>query len=580
MDSRPEAFRAMASDNRHDLYQVTSEPYKKKKSFARCTSVGRSIRHVLIKIFKSRGASLVLLWGFIMLFVFHFLATTPEHESTLLLGSKNIGPVVILCVSMLLYPILGWLADDICGRYRVIKAGLWTMWLASILFYIASAVFSYCKKNGPFSYGCMKVTSHGNVRNILRNILYMIISLGIGASFCNVIQFGVDQLQDASSSEITSFFRWFGWLWFLSKVMSELTQSCFCPEYEPLGHLLFPTLLTVAIVSDYLCNHCLTKEPTAENPLPKVLKILRYAMKNKYPRLPNVLTESYEDEPYSRIDLAMDKYGGPFSTEQVEDVKTFLRMTVVVIVWTSFGGLFLAAYPAWDKVTQHLTDTHGVQENCQNNAAFYNENCFTRVGVIHAGDIFMVVVLPLYEFIFHPFLRRCFSVSILRRASLGVALLVLSLGVCTAIEFVANHQHLQHHQQEANLTMCPLASNYSSSTDTHKLPLDYMWMALPYILSSISQFLIATTGPEFVCAQSPYSVRGFLYGLTFGSIGLFTVVLSGLMKGVAVLAEKLLSSSPYGCLSWYLLIALGLLLLVLLLNCTAFKCYKKRMRGS
>ena len=574
----------------NDLYQVSravSEPYFRKNKGTlhvirarKSTGIRYNFSHYRFKIFKSRGASLVLLWGFIMLFVFHFLATTPEHESTLLLGSKNIGPVVILCMSMLLYPILGWLADVKCGRYRVIKAGLWTMWLASILFCIASAVFSYCKKNGPFSYGCMKVTSHGNVRNILRNILYMIISLGIGASFCNVIQFGVDQLQDASSSEITSFFRWFGWLWFLSGVTSGLTQSCFCPEYEPLGHLLFPTLLTVAIVSDYLCNHCLTKEPTAENPLPKVLKILRYAMKNKYPRLPNVLTESYEDEPYSRIDLAKDKYGGPFSTEQVEDVKTFLRMTAVVIVWTSFGGLFLVAYPAWDKVAQHLTDTHGVQENCQNNAAFYNENCFTRVGVIHAGDVFMVVVFPLYEFIFHPFLRRCFRVSILRRASLGVALLVLSFGVCTAIEFVANHQHLQHHQQEANLTMCPLASNYSSSTDTHKLPLDYKWMVLPEILKAASQFLIATTGSEFVCAQCPQPVKGLLYGLTFGGVGLFTAVSAGLMKGVSVLVERWLSSSPYGCLSWYLLIALGLLLFNLFLIWSVFKCYKKRTRDS
>ena len=135
---------------------------------------------------------MVLWWGFITLFVFRLLATTPEHESTLLLGSKNIGPVVILCMSMLLYPILGWLADVKCGRYRVIKAGLWTMWLASILFCIASAVFSY------ESFSNKKVTSHGNVRNILRNILYMIISLGIGASFCNVIQFGADPMTSTS----------------------------------------------------------------------------------------------------------------------------------------------------------------------------------------------------------------------------------------------------------------------------------------------------------------------------------------------------------------------------------------------
>ena len=87
------------------------------------------------------------------------------------------------------------------------------------------------------------VTLLGHLRAKLRVVLYIPICLGLGGILSNILQFVTDQLVDASSGEITSFLRWFAWLWFLSGVLAGMSQSCLCYQYEPTVYLISPTLL-------------------------------------------------------------------------------------------------------------------------------------------------------------------------------------------------------------------------------------------------------------------------------------------------------------------------------------------------
>ena len=63
------------------------------------------------------------------------------------------------------------------------------------------------------------------------------------------------------------------------------------------------------------------KKPLLSNPIKHIAKVLNYARKHKYPERRSALTY-WEDDYPSRIDLGKDKYGGPFTIEEVEDVKT------------------------------------------------------------------------------------------------------------------------------------------------------------------------------------------------------------------------------------------------------------------
>ena len=246
------------------------------------------------------------------------MTSSPNRRTVLTLGDKAISPVLVFTMCMLLYPILGWLGDVKCGRYRVIKWGLWTMWVMSILFCLLSAILIYF----------FPLTLLGHLRAKLRVVFYIPICLGLGGILSNILQFGTDQLVDASSGEITSFLRWFAWLWFLSGVLAGVSQCCLCYQYEPAVYLISPTLITMSIALDFVSNHWLVKEPPSSNPLVLILRVLRYVIKNKYPRQRSAFTY-WEDKPYSRIDLAKDRFGGPFTTEQVEDVKTFFRIISV-----------------------------------------------------------------------------------------------------------------------------------------------------------------------------------------------------------------------------------------------------------
>ena len=81
----------------------------------------------------------------------------------------------------------------------------------------------------------------------------------------------------------------------------------------------------------------MVKEPVTQNPFSQIYKVINYAIKNKHPQRRSAFTYC-EDELPSRIDFGKSKYGGPFTTEQVEDVKTFLRLLIVVVIASVLFG--------------------------------------------------------------------------------------------------------------------------------------------------------------------------------------------------------------------------------------------------
>ena len=82
-------------------------------------------------------------------------------------------------------------------------------------------------------------------------------------------------------------------------------------------------------------------ESGRQNPYKVVYKILNFVRKHKYPFQRSAFTYC-DDELPSRIDFAKERFGGPFTTEQVEDVKTLLRILLVFVV---LGTVFVLDVP-------------------------------------------------------------------------------------------------------------------------------------------------------------------------------------------------------------------------------------------
>ena len=89
------------------------------------------------------------------------------------------------------------------------------------------------------------------------------------------------------------------------------------------------------------------------NPYHLIYRVLKFAKEHKCPVQHSAFTY-WENEIPSRIDLGKRKYGGPFTTEEVEDVRTFLCLFKLllslagILVFSSFiqlGSTILLVIP-------------------------------------------------------------------------------------------------------------------------------------------------------------------------------------------------------------------------------------------
>ena len=103
-------------------------------------------------------------------------------------------------------------------------------------------------------------------------------------------QFGLDQLQDASTTEITAFISWYVWTYFCIRTLFDFTHICVNTEYYVFGQLLVCISITVVICSSYFLESSLVQEPVTQNPFKLIYKVLHYAITNKHPRYRSAFT--------------------------------------------------------------------------------------------------------------------------------------------------------------------------------------------------------------------------------------------------------------------------------------------------
>ena len=473
--------------------------------------------------FRNKGALLVLIWNFSAYLTFSYPF------------SNNLNVQLGFLASMLLYPIAGWLADVHFGRYTVIKYSIWIMWCSAVISNVWILVKHYI---------------HNRV------VLYTMEILLNGAGFVglagfqsNAIQFGVDQLADASSSEISSYISWYTWIFFLSKCIVVLMQTCFCAWFsKSWTYFIFPLSCTVSLVSDALFNKYLVKEPVARNPVKLIYQVLKFAAKNKYPRLRSAFIY-WNDKSYLRIDLAKTKYGGPFSTEQVENVKSFLRILLLSVAASVYVGSFSGLYQANKNLQFHYRDDHYVEKcNIGPSSAAFLDNCFLKDVARMLSYFIIVVFVPLFEVVLYPLISKCAPYvghGMLYRFLLGM-FLAFVFCLCLLVFEVAA---IYNNNLGKNTTMCLLQA---SEKDFDVVNLDYKWLMLPQIFIGFSFYLLYSSGMEFVYAQTPYAMKGLLMGIVFCTCSVSIGIAYSYITLVRIVSQmRSLAQFKENCGLWY-----------------------------
>jgi len=509
-----------------------------------------------IRGFKNKGGLLTLLWSYCgFLFIFYIfekkVATMKE----------------ILVASLVVYPIAGWLADVWYGRYKVIRISLCIGLVASVC-YNFFLIANYLSK-----------TFRGTQSaNILESFIAVVGLVGFSGFQANVLQFGIDQFIDASSTEISSYISWYVWVVFVSRcsILFSQVHDCleghFKHENMELSFLLISFMMSVAVISDFLFNKWLIKEPVVHNPLRLIFQVLKYAVKNKYPRLRSAFTY-WEDKPYARLDLGKAKYGGPFTTEEVEDVKTFFRILFIVSVASIIFGLCLILDSVFESLTKHYTGGSIISDDL--------ENCYKHKGVISSANILVVAFIPFFEFVLYPLFRKCNTFSklkIMYRFLLGILLLGLYELCIMSIEITAIYSSSNHN------STCFLFYELHKSTQpqVQHVPvlMDYRWLMLSRGFSTGSMYLLITSSIEFIYAQAPYSMKGLLAGIIYCWVGVMAGTVLSLWNVTLRKAADKVSSGPISnlCGVWFYASALAFTLLLFLIGIGFVKWYTFRRR--
>ena len=244
------------------------------------------------------------------------------------------------CVSRMFYPIAGFIADVYIGRCRMINISILSIFTGYGILVVSFLLEGQTNIHTPVT-----------VLHVIQVVSFLFISAGGGAFEATIIPFGVDQLQGASSAEISSYFHFFyfgrnlGMVCgiFMYGLVSYSTDKILAYEYNSnesqklntyvynvFQPLVTISILTIGLVLNVCLYHWYFKNTLWENPVKLVAKVLCYAATVKRHLPVHRRAFRYGEEKKKRIDLAKIEYDGKFSAEKVEDVKSFCRIFLLM----------------------------------------------------------------------------------------------------------------------------------------------------------------------------------------------------------------------------------------------------------
>ena len=492
----------------------------------------------------SRSLLLILVWEFIIccslglilhkIQYFHLKVGNQEGHnsvSTWVVHGKTV--VGIAAVSTFLFPIVSLLAQVVIGRYKLISYSLKILWIFSVVACIISLLYER--------------KSMAKNAFVIQMLLLLILHCWIlGAFGASVVSLGMDQIISGTHTNISAFIQWLGWATFSGLAVSAITASISynCSnlsesEISMIFSLLSVFLFSVGLILDFCFHHKLVKEPVTVNPVSLIFKVLKYAAKHKHPVQRSAFTYCENEQP-TRLDNGKSKYGGPFTTEQVEDVKTFWRILLVILVLSMF------ALPHFIK----LLDLASTMEKYSSES-----KCIQAVShAVSAPTSTIMFCIPLYELLIYPCLINR-GPSILQSAGIGAAALIVSSVYGIIFETVKKALNNECMFREMG----------------HVLDIVF---AIPFNhLLGFTAAVMFKSSIEFVCAQAPYNMNGLLIGL-YMTLGALFVIFGELFY--LTWGNNILSS--YACGVWFYLTTLVLAVVSSVLLGLVIRRYKARER--
>ena len=361
-------------------------------------------------------------------------------------------------VTYCLFPVFGYLGER-WTRYYIIMTGTFVASSGCILLEIVRLLENLIDE------------TNGIITFVLVFVGTVACSCGLGLFGANIIQFSAAQLPDASSQQLASIARWWTFaLCFALFIRNRLTSFLLLHvRHYQISRYIMLCILFLFSIAGIMIGVCFRRKFTIEpprsvDPVKLIYQVIKYAWKHKHPERPSSFTYTDDHTP-SRLDFGKERYGGPFTTDQVENVKSFGRILAVLL-----SSILFCQYSLIDEdyATQNVFYMNGTLSDSLLNSV--NTNTV------------LVVMIPLLQLIVMP----CFPwlvPSILNRMWFGLFLTVLCFVVATIC-----------------LNLVSIAG--------------FNYLVIVFnIISSVGSAFIVFSSLEFIFAQAPCDMQGLLLGI-------------------------------------------------------------------
>ncbi len=514
------------------------------------------------KCISSKSVWVLLTLNFNVFFLYYFW-----YPPNYLIPQETLHDIAFNACGVVLHllcPLAGILADNQIGRHNMIK---WSarLLVPGILFAIATAVIAILKENSIF---------FNLVIPIFSLVVTMVFfTMGIAGFEATSIQFGIDQLLDSTWEDQSIFIYWFVWVWYLSYFINSLIINlmaidCNHVNMDLVTNLSSSAILIILLVSTLILLFLISNKQRLfltdlqrHNPFKLVYKVTKFSRLHKVPVNRSAFTYC-EDELPSGLDLGKRKYGGPFTIEEVEDVKAFYGILKVIFITGPSFLMFVAFLTTHDHFRLHFTINRS------------NYSTYTPINTIKSALIenLAVFIVPVYLIGLRPFISY-YIPSMLKRMAVGIIVPTLLPMIYLVLDSIAH--------AENKTLQCMFSLHLNDTSVTEPKIATYISQYYDYIstfsitASELSRYVVLVAQFEFICSQSPHTMKGLLIGLSLGIQGLFSFLGNTLPYMLQYGWQR--ATFPSCCMTYFLInIILGLLVLSLYVYVT--RGYQYRMR--
>ena len=396
---------------------------------------------------------------------------------------QDIFRAIEVTILAVLFPLIGWLADTVIGRKRAVNLSLWSCWCGILL-----QCISYSIQYGTCGLP-VNIAKYG-----ISGVALLLLIIGNAGLITNIPAYGLDQLRDKPNTHARAFVYWIVWGLVSGLVIGYGIASSNDSEFVLIAEIMIFLFISVALCL-HVCfdNYYELVGTQKNNPYKIVYNVLKYALYHKSPQNRSAFTY-WENKIPSRVDLGKSKYGGPFSEEDVENVKTFWR--IVAVILSTFGFYIPFYHVILTSGVLRYVNTFEGATTALNGQGSYALQLGLRSQIILLIPLFELVIIPLFPKI------EYFILKALRGIGVSYILILIALLCMIVLELVG---HIVTPRDVVCATTLP-------STRDDLVQISFLYYSIPLVFSGLADALSILYVMEFIISQAPANTSGMILG--------------------------------------------------------------------